>query len=99
MSKHNTQRILITGSKGFIGKNLSLRLTDELGIEVLSFKNYDEKTRYYILRRKVLKVYPYAIYTKNKLLEIEKDIESPETEEAPAEDGDDEEDEEEDEDE
>ena len=54
----------------------TLLISNIPSIEVLSFKNYDEKTRYYILRRKVLKVYPYAIYTKNKLLEIEKDIES-----------------------
>ena len=52
----------------------TLLISNIPSIEVLSFKNYDEKTRYYILRRKVLKVYPYAIYTKNKLLEIEKDI-------------------------
>ena len=43
-------------------------------IEIISFKDPKEKIRYQILKRKVLKVYPYAIYTAKKLEEIEVDI-------------------------
>jgi len=45
-------------------------------VDVLSFKDQKERRRYYILKRKVLKVYPYAIYTKEKLEEIEKELDS-----------------------
>ena len=36
-------------------------------VEILAFKNYDEKLRYFILKRKVIKVYPYALEAKLKL--------------------------------
>jgi len=45
-------------------------------VDVLSFKDQKERRLYYILKRKVLKVYPYAIYTKEKLEEIEKELDS-----------------------
>ena len=41
-------------------------------IEIITFKDVKERVKYNILKRKVLKVYPYAFYTKNKLEEIEK---------------------------
>ena len=43
-------------------------------IEIITFKDAKEKVRYNRLKRKVLKVYPYAIYTKNKLKEIEEEL-------------------------
>jgi hypothetical protein len=39
-------------------------------VEVLAFKNKKERTRYYLLKRRVLKVYPYALVAKEKLNEI-----------------------------
>jgi len=45
-------------------------------VEILAFKNHDEKLRYYILKRKVLKVYPYALKTKEKLQEIQLGLDS-----------------------
>jgi hypothetical protein len=43
-------------------------------VQIIDFKNAKEEIKYNILKRKVLKVYPYAIYTKNKLEEIENDL-------------------------
>ncbi len=45
-------------------------------VEVLAFKNREEKLRYYILKRKVLKVYPYALQAKIKLNEIQNGLDS-----------------------
>ena len=57
-----------------VENNDTILLTDIPSIEVLSFIDNKEKIKYRILKRRVLKVYPYAIYTKNKLLEIEQDL-------------------------
>jgi len=45
-------------------------------IEVLAFKSSDEKLRYLILKRKVLKVYPYALKARDKLIEIQTSLDS-----------------------
>jgi hypothetical protein len=42
----------------------------------LRFDSYEEKTRYYILRRKTLKVYPYAKLASERLLELNNRLES-----------------------
>ena len=52
----------------------TILLSDIPVIEIITFKDAKEKVRYNRLKRKVLKVYPYAIYTKNKLKEIEKEL-------------------------
>ena len=52
----------------------TILLSDIPTIEIITFKDAKEKVKYNILKRKVLKVYPYAIYTKNKLEEIEKEL-------------------------
>jgi len=39
-------------------------------VEILDFKSKDEKNTYFILKRRVLKVYPYAMVAKKKLNEI-----------------------------
>ena len=57
-----------------IENNDTILLINIPSIEVLSFTDNKEKIKYRILKRKVLKVYPYAIYTKNKLSEIEEDL-------------------------
>ncbi|MBT5858911.1 MAG: DUF4294 domain-containing protein [Flavobacteriales bacterium] len=49
----------------------TILLTEVPSIEIISFTDPKEKIKYRILKRRVLKVYPYAIYTKNKLEEIE----------------------------
>ena len=46
----------------------TILLSDIPVIEIITFKDAKEKVRYNRLKRKVLKVYPYAIYTKNKLV-------------------------------
>ncbi len=38
----------------------------------LEFNNYDEKINYYKIKRKTLKVYPYAILASNRLEELNK---------------------------
>lgn len=45
-------------------------------VEILAFKDYNEKLRYFVLKRKVLKVYPYALKAKSKLAAIETGLDS-----------------------
>ena len=45
-------------------------------VEVLAFKNKEERKKYYILKRRVLKVYPYALTAKEKLQAIQKGLDS-----------------------
>jgi len=45
-------------------------------IDVLAFKDKDERKKYYILKRRVLKVYPYALTAKEKLMSIQKGLDS-----------------------
>ena len=45
-------------------------------VEILAFKNHDEKLRYFILKRKVIKVYPYALEAKLKLAAIKMGLDS-----------------------
>ena len=52
----------------------TILLSDIPVIEIITFKDAKEKVRYNRLKRKVLKVYPYAIYTKNKLKGIEEEL-------------------------
>jgi len=61
--------------KGYvIEEGDTILLSDIPVIEIITFKDAKEKVRYNRLKRKVLKVYPYAIYTKNKLKEIEEEL-------------------------
>ena len=53
----------------------TILLSEIPSIEIISFSDSKERLKYRILKRKVLKVYPYAMYTKEKLKEIEKDLE------------------------
>ena len=45
-------------------------------VEVLAFKDKDEQKKYYILKRRVLKVYPYALAAKTKLQSIQNGLDS-----------------------
>ena len=45
-------------------------------VEVLDFKDKDERKKYYILKRRVLKVYPYAFSAKEKLKGIQVGLDS-----------------------
>ena len=51
-------------------------IADVPEVEVLAFKNKDERKKYYILKRRVLKVYPYALTAKEKLQAIQKGLDS-----------------------
>jgi hypothetical protein len=46
-------------------------LADIPEVEILAFKNSTERKRYFILKRRVLKVYPYALLAKDKLETIQ----------------------------
>jgi len=51
-------------------------IADVPEVEVLAFKDKDERKKYYILKRRVLKVYPYAILAKEKLNTIQNGLDS-----------------------
>ena len=46
-------------------------LADIPEVEILAFKNSSERKKYFILKRRVLKVYPYALLAKDKLETIQ----------------------------
>lgn len=50
--------------------------TDLPEIEVLEFTNNEDRKKFLILKRRVLKVYPYALIAKNKITEIELALDS-----------------------
>ena len=54
----------------------TILLTEIPSIDIISFTDNKERWRYQILKRKVLKVYSYAIYTKQKLEEMENELNS-----------------------
>jgi len=43
-------------------------------IEILAFKDKEERSKYYILKRRVVKVYPFALSAKEKLMGIQKGL-------------------------
>ena len=45
-------------------------------VEILEFKDNIERRKYYILKRRVLKVYPYALVAKEKLDAIQRGLDS-----------------------
>ncbi|MGI9549703.1 MAG: DUF4294 domain-containing protein [Aurantibacter sp.] len=59
--------IIIEGDSLF---QSSIPLDEVYVFSKLKFENYDEKLRYYILRRKTLKVYPYAKLAADRLVEL-----------------------------
>ena len=54
----------------------TLFITDLPEVEVLAFKDKNERKKYYILKRRVLKVYPYALTAKEKLQAIQEGLDS-----------------------
>lgn len=59
--------IIIEGDSIF---HRSIDLQEVYVFGKLSFDSYDEKLRYYILRRKTIKVYPYAKLAAERLVEL-----------------------------
>jgi hypothetical protein len=51
-------------------------ISDVPEVKVLAFKNKEEHKKYNILKRRVLKVYPFAISAKEKLMNIEVGLDS-----------------------
>ena len=45
-------------------------------VEIFAFKDKDERNKYYILKRRVLKVYPYALVAKEKLHGIQEGLDT-----------------------
>jgi len=43
-------------------------------VEIKGFKNYKDRRAYYILQKRVLKVYPYALLAKEQLNKMENDL-------------------------
>ena len=53
----------------------TIKLNEVLVMPRLVFKNRDERIDYLILRRKTLKVYPYAKMAAERLVELNKELE------------------------
>ena len=51
-------------------------ITDVPQVEVLAFKNKEDHKKYNILKRRVLKVYPFAMSAKEKLMSIQIGLDS-----------------------
>jgi len=51
-------------------------MSDVPEVEILAFKDKKERTKYYILKRRVVKVYPFALSAKEKLISIEDGLDS-----------------------
>ena len=64
----NAQKINIIDFE--LQDNDTIFLSNLPEVAILEFKNKSERNIYYYLKRKVLKVYPYAIIAKNKIDEI-----------------------------
>lgn len=63
-----TERMIIIEGDSIFQRSIPL---DEVYIfGKLQFDSYDEKLRYYILRRKTIKVYPYAKLASERLVEL-----------------------------
>jgi len=45
-------------------------------VEIFAFKDKDDRNKYYILKRRVLKVYPYALVAKKKLHGIQEGLDT-----------------------
>jgi len=45
-------------------------------VEILAFKDINERKKYYVLKRRVIKVYPYALVAKEKLMSIQNGLDS-----------------------
>ena len=45
-------------------------------VEILAFKDKKERKKYYILKRRVVKVYPFALTAKEKLMSIQDGLDS-----------------------
>ena len=54
----------------------TLFISDVPEVKVLAFKDKQEHKKYNILKRRVLKVYPFAMSAKEKLLSIQKGLDS-----------------------
>ena len=51
--------------------NDTIFFSDLPEVEILEFKDINERDVYFLLKKRVLKVYPYALVAKKKLFEIE----------------------------
>jgi hypothetical protein len=51
-------------------------IADVPEVAVLAFKDKEEHKKYYILKKRVLKVYPFAMSAKEKLMSIQKGLDS-----------------------
>jgi len=71
----SAQEILMISDYEVIDKDTIL-FSDLPEVEILDFKNNEEKNNFLILKRKVLKVYPYALLAKIKLDEIKLGLDS-----------------------
>lgn len=66
---YSQKEVLIADFKLF--GNDTIFFSDLPEVEVLDFKSKKERNAYFYLKRRVLKVYPYALVAKKKLDEIE----------------------------
>ena len=68
----------ITDSIIVDGETIAVRLLNEITLSPLHL-NSSEKIEFYRLRRKVIKVYPFALAAKEQLIELEDDLKYTET--------------------
>ena len=69
VSKLNAQDKIIVANFEIVDGD-TIFFSDLPEVEILAFKSNEERNSYFILKRRVLKVYPYALVAKNKLNEI-----------------------------
>jgi len=69
-----TEKMIIISGDSLIQSSISLEEAYVFG--KLKFSSYDEKLRYYILRRKTQKVYPYAKLAAERLVELNDSLKS-----------------------
>ncbi len=60
----------------FIESNDTLFIAEVLEVKVLEFKNNEDRRHYYMLKRRVFKVYPYALVAKERLKAIKSGLDT-----------------------
>jgi len=63
------EKVIVTDFKIF--NDDTIFISDISEVKILEFKNIMEKNQYLILKRRILKVYPYAVLAKEKLNSIQ----------------------------
>tara|TARA_B100000287_G_C20300551_1_gene649673 strand:+ start:17 stop:598 length:582 start_codon:yes stop_codon:yes gene_type:complete len=71
-SSYSQNKVIIADFEVINGDTVFLKNFPD--VEIKGFKNYKERRAYHILKKRVLKVYPYALLAKEKLNKMEGDL-------------------------